>query len=305
MRSLPLKAVAMLAISIAVALAAVFVFDMLTGAVSGPLAKPASTPAPLLLFDGVSAMRFAQAQCDIGPRPPGTPADVKTGDFIIKSLPPSWTVEEQKFDFRGVPIRNIIAKRGQGKLVIISAHYDTRPQADNDPSNPDGHILGADDGASGVAVLLELARVLPDTPGKEVWLAFVDAEDSGNIDGWPWSVGADHLAASLTITPEAVVVLDMIGYTDQKIFYEQNSNPAIQQAIFAQAAKLGYSANFIPTVKYSMTDDHTPFLERGYPAIDLIDFDYPFWHTMQDTCDKIGPTPLERVGRTMQAWLTQ
>ena len=294
----PLKALGILAICVVIALAAVFVIGMLASTLPGPLAGPTSAPAPLV-FDGVSAMRFAQAQCDIGPRPPGTPEDVKTGDYIIKSLPPSWKVEEQKFTFSGVPIRNIIAKRGQGSLVIIGAHYDTRPRADNDRQNPNGHILGADDGASGVAVLLELARVLPATPGKEEWLAFFDAEDSGDIGNWPWSVGADHVAASLTTTPAAVVVLDMIGYTDQKIYYEQNSNPAIQQAIFAQAAKLGYAANFIPTLKYSMTDDHTPFLERGYPAVDLIDFDYPFWHTMQDTCDKIGPAPLELFVRKM------
>ena len=266
-------------------------------------AGTSNAPSAARVFDGVSAMRFAQAQCDIGPRPPGTPADVKTGDFIIKSLPAGWTVEEQKFEYKGVPIRNVIAKRGKGKLVILGAHYDTRPRADNDPSQPLGHILGANDGASGVAVLLELARVLPDTPNKEVWLAFFDAEDSGGINNWPWSIGADHVAASLTVTPAAVVVLDMIGDKDQQIYYEENSAPAIQKSIFTEAANLGYGAFFIPQLRYSMTDDHTPFLERGYPAVDLIDFDYPYWHTMQDTCDKIGPESLEHVGRTMQQWL--
>jgi glutaminyl-peptide cyclotransferase len=295
-----------LAILVVSLLAAIVVFSLSYGTAVAPLAGPisSSTAAPLL-FDGVSSMRYAQAQCDIGPRPPGTPEDVKTGDFIINSLPPSWKVEEQKFEFNRVPIRNIIAKRGQGSLVIIGAHYDTRPRADNDPSYPDGHILGADDGASGVAVLLELARVLPPQLNKEVWLAFFDAEDSGNIDNWPWSVGADHVAASLTLTPAAVVVVDMIGDKDQQIYYEENSNAAIEQAIFADAAKLGYGAYFVPRTRYSMTDDHTPFLERGYPAVDLIDFDYPFWHTMKDTCDKIGPESLEHVGRTLQQWLSR
>jgi glutaminyl-peptide cyclotransferase len=266
-------------------------------------AGTSTAPSAARVFDGVSAMRFAQAQCDIGPRPPGTPEDVKTGDFIIKSLPAGWTVEEQKFDYKGVPIRNVIAKRGKGKLVILGAHYDTRPRADNDLNQPNGRILGANDGASGVAVLLELARVLPDTPNKEVWLAFFDAEDSGGINTWPWSIGADHVAASLTVTPAAVVVLDMIGDKDQQIYYEENSEPAIQKSIFTEAANLGYGAYFVPQLRYSMTDDHTPFLERGYPAVDLIDFDYPYWHTMQDTCDKIGPESLEHVGRTMQQWL--
>lgn len=287
-------------------LAAITVFSLSVGTAVAPLGAPAGTssaPATPRVFDGVSAMRFAQAQCDIGPRPPGTPEDVKTGDYIIKSLPASWTIEEQKFDYRGVPIRNVIAKRGKGSLVILGAHYDTRPRADNDASQPNGHILGANDGASGVAVLLELARVLPETPNKEVWLAFFDAEDSGEINGWPWSVGAERVAASLTVAPAAVVILDMIGDKDQQIYYEGNSAPAIQTAIFAEAARLGYGAYFIAQQKYSMTDDHTPFLERGYPAVDLIDFDYPFWHTMKDTCDKIGPESLEHVGRTMQQWL--
>jgi glutaminyl-peptide cyclotransferase len=300
-----------------IALVALFVVTYY-GVVSGPRTQPSTGTSPAiwtpvttsarlpetpLTFNGDSAMHFAQAQCDIGPRPPGTPADVKTGNFIIQNLPSLWKVEEQKFEFRGVSIRNIVAKRGQGPLVIVGAHYDTRPRADNDPFQPYAHILGANDGASGVAVLLELARVLPEKLNKETWLAFFDAEDSGNIDGWPWSVGADHVAATLIVTPEAVVVLDMIGDKDQQIYYEANSNPAIQQAIFARAAQLGYGANFIPQVKYSMTDDHTPFLERGYPAVDLIDFDYPFWHTMKDTCDKLGPESLEHVGRTMQQWL--
>ena len=270
-------------------------------AVTPALAPTAATPAA---FDGAAAMRFALAQCDIGPRPPGTPEDVKTGDYIIQNLPKSWAVEEQKFVYAGVPIRNIIARRGQGPLVIIGAHYDTRPRADNDLLNPTGHILGADDGASGVAVLLEMARVLPENLNQQVWLAFFDAEDSGEINNWPWSVGANYLAASLTTKPRAVVVLDMIGDQDQQIYYEANSDPDIEKAIFADAAALGYQANFIPREKYDMTDDHTPFLARGYPAVDLIDFDYPYWHTMQDTCDKLSADSLERVGRTMQRWLT-
>lgn len=304
-----LKIVGLVFVVISLALSAITLLSLLNGTALAPLISPASqatsAPAKLRLFDGASAMRFAQAQCAIGPRPPGTPENVKTGDFISQSLPKSWTVEEQTFAFRGVPIRNIIAKRGQGRLVIIGAHYDTRPRADNDPIDPNAPILGANDGASGVAVLLELARVLPQNLNKEVWLAFFDAEDSGNINGWPWSVGADHLAASLTTKPEAVIVLDMIGDKDQQIYYEANSNPTIQQALFAEAARLGYAANFIPTIKYSLTDDHTPFLVRGYPAVDVIDFDYPYWHTLQDTCDKIGSESLERVGRTVQGWLTK
>ncbi len=249
-------------------------------------------------------MRLAQAQCDMGPRPTGTEAGRKTGDYIINNLKSfGWTVETQEFTFRGTPIRNVIGKRGQGSLVIVGAHYDTRPHADNDVNDPTAPIIGADDGASGVAVLLELARVLPANLNREVWFAFFDAEDWGGIEGWPFSVGADHLAASLTRKPDGVVILDMIGDRDLQIYYEGNSDQPIQQAIFAEAAALGYQQNFIPQVKYSMEDDHSPFLLRGYRAVDIIDFDYPYWHTLQDTCDKISADSMEKVGRTMQRWL--
>src|SRR5262249_2561332 len=142
-----LKGLGLVIVFVAVVLLIITAFSLLSGSPTAPTVKPSNnapgaiaTPLKPLLFDGASAMRFAQGQCDIGPRPPGTPEDVKTGDFIIASLPKSWKVEEQKFEFRGVPIRNIIAKRGQGPLVLTGAHYDTRPQADNDPTNPYGHI---------------------------------------------------------------------------------------------------------------------------------------------------------------------
>ncbi len=146
-------------------------------------------------------------------------------------------------------------------------------------------------------------------------LAFFDAEDDGELDmcrpdqtqcdhtPWPWSVGADYVASHLTETPQLVIVVDMVGDKDQNFYYERNSDPAAQQEIWAVADKLGYSQQFIPQYKYAMDDDHTPFLQRGYRAIDIIDFDYPYWHTTQDTADKVAPESLERIGRTLQTWL--
>lgn len=257
-----------------------------------------------LLFDGESALRYAEAQCALGPRPTGSSAGRRTGEYLLAALKSSgWQVESQEFAYRGVGIRNLIAKKGTGTPIIVGAHYDTRPRADFDQKDPESPIIGGNDGASGVAVLLELARVLPRQAQRAVWLAFFDAEDRGGLEGWPFSVGADAMARSLTEKPEAVVVLDMIGDRDLQIYYEANSTMSIQAAIFAEAAKLGYTAQFIPQVKHAMTDDHTPFLALGYPAVDLIDFDYPHWHTLQDTCDKISSSSLEQVGRTMQAWL--
>jgi hypothetical protein len=153
---------------------------------------------------------------------------------------------------------------------------------------------------------------------NEVWLAFFDAEDDGDLAGcvvakatgcdnttWPWSVGATHVAEHLPSTPAAVIVLDMIGDADQNIYYEKNSDVQYQQQIWGIAATLGYSAQFIPQFKWSMEDDHTPFLQRKIRAVDMIDFDYPYWHTTQDTADKVSAASLERVGRVMKTWLEQ
>ncbi len=252
-------------------------------------------------------MRDVVAQMDFGPRSAGSAANRATGDYILAQLQQAnWKTETQEFVFRNVPIRNIAAKIGQGggPVVIIGAHYDTRPRADQDTSNPTAPVPGANDGASGVAVLLELARVLNESRLKnEVWLAFFDAEDNGGLDGWQWSVGATYFAERLTASPYAVIVVDMIGDADQNIYWEQNSDGELQKELWLVAEKLGYGAQFIPQFKYSMEDDHTPFLRRGIRAVDLIDFDYPDWHTTQDTVDKVSAASLERVGRVLQAWI--
>jgi Zn-dependent M28 family amino/carboxypeptidase len=249
------------------------------------------------------------AQVAIGPRPTGSPQGWATGDYIIQQLKAlGWAVETQEFVFRGVKGRNVIGKAGQGPVVILGAHYDTRPAADQDPdpAKRQQPILGADDGASGVAVLLELARVLNrDALDRQVWLAFFDAEDRGRLDGWPFSVGARQMAQTLTVKPQAVVVVDMVGDADQTIYYETNSDQELSARIWAIAAQLGYGDHIIAQPKYTIIDDHLPFKEQGIPAVDMIDFDYPYWHTLADTADKVSPTSLERVGRTLEAWVTE
>jgi len=168
-----------------------------------------------LLFDGERAYEHVLAQCELGPRPVGTDAGRKTAEYIMTKLSQlDWSVETQEFTYRGVSGRNVIGKLGKGSLVVLGAHYDTRSLADFDPVNPTLPVPGANDGASGVAVLLELARTLDvDKAGTEVWLAFFDAEDQGNIDGWPFSVGASYMAQHLTVRPQAVVVVVPNGRT--------------------------------------------------------------------------------------------
>jgi len=261
---------------------------------------------PPARFDGQRAMQHAQVQCNAGPRTLGSAAHKKTRAYIRDTLQQAgWRADTQEFTYRGETIRNIIGKQsGDAKgPVIIGAHYDTRPVSDRDPQVRNEPIIGGNDGASGVAVLLELARVLPHNLAAPVWLAFFDAEDLGDLNGWPFSVGAIHLAQSLTVTPSAVIVLDMIGDADLQIYQEGNSDPQLTKQIWAVAAGLGYSEAFIPRRKWTMIDDHIPFRKRGFAALDLIDFDYPYWHTRQDTCDKISAASMEKVGRTIQAWL--
>jgi Zn-dependent M28 family amino/carboxypeptidase len=262
-----------------------------------------------LSFNGDTAYQHVLAQVAYGPRPTGSEAGWATGDYLIASLEEAgWATEAQEFIFKGVKGRNVIGRMGSGPIIILGAHYDTRPAAENDPdpAKQGEWIEGANDGASGVAVLLELARVLePDKLNNEVWLAFFDAEDRGRLDDWPFSVGARYMAENLVVSPQAVVVVDMIGDADQNIFLEQNSTPALREEIWAVAGELGYEAYLIPELKHTLIDDHIPFLERGIPAIDIIDFDYPYWHTTADTADKVAPESLERIGRTLEVWLEE
>jgi Zn-dependent M28 family amino/carboxypeptidase len=259
-----------------------------------------------LTFDGERAYRHVRAQCDLGFRPTGSEAGWATGDYIIGELEAQgWAVETEEFLYRDTLVRNVVGKGvGEGPVIILGAHYDTRKSADQeDASVP---VLGANDGASGVAVLLELARTLDaDVLHNEVWLAFFDAEDNGRIDGWDWCVGSEYMAGHLEADPEAVVVVDMIGDADQQLYWEYNSDVALQQRLWEIAAGLGYDDVFTATYRYAMYDDHYPFARRGITAVDIIDFDYPYWHTTQDTPDKVSADSLERVGRVVEVWLEE
>jgi Zn-dependent M28 family amino/carboxypeptidase len=258
-----------------------------------------------LVFDGEAAYGHVVAQCNFGFRPTGSEALRATGDYIIAELGRlGWAVETQEFTYHDTPVRNIIGRSGTGPVIIVGAHYDTRRSADmEDASVP---VLGANDGASGAAVLLELARTLDrDKLHNEVWLAFFDAEDDGRLDGWEWCVGSGYMAEHLTVTPQAVVVVDMVGDADQQLYLEHNSDPALQAQLWDVAANLGYADAFVAEYEYAIFDDHVPFAQRGIPAVDVIDFDYPYWHTTQDTPDKVSAASLERVGRTVEVWLEQ
>ena len=270
---------------------------------------PASTR-----FSGELALRHAQAQCDLGPRPVASPAHRRLQEMIGRELAArGWIVERQTFTYRETPGVNLIARPSRERdatapIVLIGAHYDTRRLADNDPDPAKRRqpVLGANDGASGVAVLLELTRSLDVTRSPyRVRLAFFDAEDNGRLDGWEFIAGSTFMAQALTpqTRPSLVVVVDMVGDADQQLYFDNNSDPTLRAELWRIAAELGYGSAFIPQVKWSMLDDHTPFAQLGIPAVDIIDFDYPYWHTAADTCDKLSAQSLERVGRTLEVFL--
>ena len=275
-----------------------------------PTPVPTATPAPPLVFQGDRAYAQAAAQMAYGPRPTGSAALRSLGDSILAELGrQGWQTRAQEFTYKNTPVRNLIASKGQsGDVIVIGAHYDTRRRADQDPQHPDQPVPGANDGASGAAVLLELARVLDvQAAGKRVMLVFFDAEDNGGLDGWDWIAGSRQFANELDryapATPAAVVVVDMIGDAEQELYFDRNSDLRLSADIWGVAGRLGYGAQFVPATKWSMLDDHTPFVERGIRSVDIIDFDYPHWHRVTDTLDKLSPASLERVGRTLEVWL--
>ncbi|MBV6400547.1 MAG: hypothetical protein CNIPEHKO_00839 [Anaerolineales bacterium] len=262
-------------------------------------------PAPTD-FDSLRAYEDVKTQVAFGPRAPGSEGHAKIRAWIRAELESAgWEVEVQVSERLGNPIYNLVATRGDSNPpIILGAHYDTRLYADSDPEVANHTIpaLGANDGASGVAVLLELARSLPNDV-TNVALVFFDAEDNGRIEGWDWILGSREFVEKIAYQPEAVVIVDMIGDTDLNLFKERNSDPALTDEIWAIADGLGYGGQFIPEYKHSMLDDHTPFLEAGIPAVDIIDFDYPYWHTVEDTPDKVSAESLAAVGQTLWVWV--
>jgi len=283
---------------------------------SSPTAPPTSTPRPVR-FDGERAYADVVAQVSFGARVPGSAAHGQAVDWITATLEEAaWETTVEEASMLDNPIRNIVAKWGSGRpWIILGAHYDSRLYADQDPdpAKQSQPVPGANDGASGVAVLLEIARVLPgylsehtgkaSLPAGQVWLVFLDAEDNGNIAGWDWILGSRAFVNGLEEKPDAAVIIDMIGDADLQIYYERNSDAALMEAIWKQAAELGYGDRFIAEPKFQITDDHVHFLQAGIPAADLIDFDYPYWHTTADTPDKVSAGSLRAVGDTLLAWL--
>lgn len=259
-------------------------------------------------FNGDRAYQDVAYQVSLGPRTPGSEAHSQIPSYVTSQLAShGWQIDIIDSTYRGQPVRNITATRGSGdNWVLLGAHYDSRLVADNDPDpkNRLQSVPGANDGASGVAVLLELGRTLPDNLDIKTTLLFIDSEDQGRIQGWDWILGSSAYAESLTSYPNIVIIVDMIGDADLNIYREHNSDPKITAQIWNTAKELGFGKYFIDDYKYKMLDDHIPFKQLGIPAVDIIDFDYPYWHTISDTLNKVSPKSLEAVGKTLYVWLS-
>lgn len=266
-----------------------------------------SNPQPAPRFDGERALKDVAAQVAFGPRIPASEAHEKAIKYIQSELATAgWQSSVEIAQFGGQTALNILATRSkETPALILGAHYDSRLYADNDP-NPVNHIVpvpGANDGASGAAVLLELARSLP-TDSIPTALLFIDIEDNGRIPGWAWILGSRAFATNLPIAPpQAVVIVDMIGDADLNIYMEKNSDVELTRQIWKTAKSLGYEQAFIPEYKFQVLDDHVPFIEKGIRAVDIIDLDYPYWHTIQDSPDKVSAASLQIVGDTLLTWV--
>jgi glutaminyl-peptide cyclotransferase len=269
-------------------------------------------------FSGDSAYVSLEDQCAIGPRYPGSAGHLAVQRYIAAKLRQCGaSVSAQPFDAvtsdgDTLHLVNLIGnyRRHERVRVLIGAHYDTRPRADRDPdaANRETPILGANDGASGVAVLLEIARLLGESePPVGVDLVFFDGEDwgaEGNVDDY--LLGSKHFATHLRgYRPRAVIVVDMVGERGAVFTVEgfsRASAPELCDDIVSVAAKLGVSA-FERAPGPSIIDDHVPFIRAGLAAIDIIDFDYPYWHTLGDRPDKCSAESLRAVGAVLVGYL--
>ncbi len=277
------------------------------------LSKPKlSLPAdsgPLPSIDSARAMKYVKEIVAFGPRPIGSANHKKVEGYIMSHLSGD-VVEEDVFTADTpegkFPVRNIIAKfpGTRDGIIVIASHYDT-----NYPLRKTSYI-GANDGASSSALLLEIANQLREkkNDGCSVWLVWDDAEEA--VKTWSDSdslYGIRHLAQKWqddgTLKKmKAFLLADMIGDADLSIDRDQNSTPWLEEVVYQAATRLGYQSHFYAR-ENQVTDDHIPFMQRGVPCADLIDFDYGynnvFWHTPQDTVDKLSPKSLEIVADTI------
>jgi glutaminyl-peptide cyclotransferase len=266
-------------------------------------------------FDGATGFRYIETQVGFGPRIPNTEAHAKMAKWLDSILRPrSDTLVVQQWDHvtaRGdtLHLANFIARFNPAatKRVLFLAHWDSRPTADgpksSDKTKP---VPGANDGGSGVALLIGVADALKHTPTTlGVDLLFDDGEDYGDFQKTPNDVliGARYYAAHQVpgAQPLYAVLWDMVAAKDLTLYQEGNSlvgAPEVVERVWDTAHELGYSTTFIPSPKHTLIDDHLELQKVGIRAIDVVGFDYQdtYWHTPDDTIDKVSSASLKTVG---------
>lgn len=261
------------------------------------------------LFNGLDSYSYLVNQCDFGPRPPGSDNLSLCREMIVETFESfGWNVTFQNFTYHEIDCVNIIVRwnEQENSPIILGAHYDTRPPGTSDP----GSGVGANDGASGVAVLLELADALPEHIRPAVEMVLFDAEDSGGISDWDWIQGSTYYVSQLSVerrdTINAMILLDMVGDIDLELPRERSSTDSLQNSIWSIADQLGYNDTFVDVYRGPIIDDHRPFLDAGIPAVDLIQVPFPsYWHTLEDTPDKCSADSLEIVGEVIEVFLVE
>lgn len=267
---------------------------------------PAPAPDTTGGFDGTRAYKHVEQLVAIGPHSAGTDGIKHAQEYIVSQLKSfGCPVEEEDFHATSTPVGNVAMKNilvkipsANPNIVLYGSHYDTK-RMDN--------FVGADDGGSSTGVLLELARLLCMRKNSvTVWLAFFDGEEDFNTT---WAedntYGSRELAASLANSGDlkrvkAMILVDMVGPTNPVYKRESNSTPWLTDLLWSTAARLGYGNVFVSDPS-NISDDHLSFTKRNVPSVDIIDLEVPYWHTPQDTLDKVDPRTLAITGHVLIA----
>lgn len=265
-----------------------------------------NTPAPESTggFDGKRALADVAKQVDFGPHPSGSQAIAQVQQYILSQLSSAGcTADVDAFTAQTpageVPMKNILVKIPGDRpgIIMLATHYDTK-KIDN--------FVGADDGGSSTAVMLEIARKLCGQHGRyQVWIAFFDGEEAVNLE---WKdpdnrYGSRQMAAKLNMSGDlknirAFILADIVGSRELRIKRDANSDKSLNDTVWSAANRLGYSAVFV-NMPTAIDDDHQSFSTRGVKTVDIIDLEIPYWHTPQDTLDKISSKSLAIVGHTI------
>ena len=281
---------------------------MWTALVAILMTVAACAPPPRPAFDSERAHADVVRQVEFGPRIPGSAGQRACADWLVTTLGElADEVEVDHFEAAGVPLINVVARfrPEEGVRVLLASHWDSRPHADHDrqPGRRQEPVPGANDGGSSTAVLIELARMFHvSRPEIGVDLVFFDGEDYGDFGRGFQEVllGSQRYASTFKgVRPRFGILLDMIGDHDLLLPQEMNSWSCCRQTVekvWKVAAELGYGEVFVSKRGPAVIDDHLPLNQVGLGVIDIIDMDYPAWHTTEDVPAQVSSKSLGVVG---------